>query len=1725
MYQLTSRTLVVVSLLIIQDATGVEENSSGGNHTHDDCNMKTNCALDYQLGDLTSNGFINITADVMLLSIVSLVGLENVSIIGHDNPTVNCDNAGGIYFDNCHNCTIIGITWEKCGNKTDSKSAIELYNSSNIIIQNCSFKNSVAQAIALSEISGNVSINSCKFVFNNHFKGNGTAIYYLSKIKHRSKFWFMISDCNFTQNRASNDNSIVYIGPSSSKAVELIHFINNAFSSNQGTPIYISYQNVIIGGSVMFEGNTVNSGGGMFITNHSDIVFQKSKIKFINNVAINYGGALHIQNSNVLFSATTIIVDGNKARLGGALYIWPNSIIIFKGNSSVTIINNQADDDGGALYIWDNSDVTFKGNSTVTINNNHAVYGGAFYIGDYSNVTFEGNSSVTVRNNLAHDVGGALYIRDYPSVTFKGNSTVAISNNQAYDVGGALYIRNHGAVTFKEGSTVTISNNLVGNDGGALYIRDLSDVTFKGNSTVTISNNQANDDGGALHIWKYSNVTFEGNSTVTINNNHAVYGGALYIRDYSNVTFEENSSVTVSNNRAHDVGGAIYIRDYPSVTFKGNSTVAISNNQAYDVGGAIYIRNHGAVTFKESSIVTISNNLVGNYGGAIYIGDLSDVTFKENSTVTINNNQANDVGGALYILNYSNVKFDGNSTLTISNNHAIYGGALYIKDYSEVTFKGNSIVTVSHNQAYDVGGALYIRDYSNITFAGNSTVTISNNQAVYGGGFYIRNHCDVTFKRNSIVTVHYNEAYDGGAFYIRENSNVTYKETSTANINNNSAKNSGGALYLIQNCTISFEEDSRVVLYSNTANVNGGAIFISDNCNVMIKGNSNTTFNENEALGDGGAFYATNDNVIQFQSTVKFNDNKALCDGGALHSSNIMFDNCTIAFNHNEAFQGGAIFVQSIVFKDSSIQFDNNKATLGGALHGSNITFKENTAVTFENNEAITIGGAIYSDNSYIAAKQNSLIAFTNNRAENGGAVYASVSTLLVSEYSTVTFDKNIAGQNGGAIYFNNQIKASFNDSSVVTWTLNIANNYGGAIYSKITQNTKYFNISEINGSSDNTAGAVGNLLYIDVHKSCNNSCLNDRIVGASNRTLYQGTLDRDIASSPKILQLYNTAKCISNESIECQKYYINNIMLGQEIIIYPCLLNYFNRSAEVTQFRISGENNRNYFLQGSEYVSISCNHTIGGISIVGNKSIAGIPLNYSMCFTSYSTAGEDIYTNLIVELSPCHPGFQYQSKSQKCECYSEGEVVSCSGSSSAIKRGYWFGYVTGKPTATFCPINYCNFTCCKTTNGYYHLSPERTNQCRLHRDGTACSNCVKGYTLPYYSSECVNTDDCTTAWTVVVVTLTVLYWIAMVTAVFVMMHYRISVGYLYAITYYYSIVDILLNENVDYQSDGLYIFINIMYSVVKLTPQFLGKLCLMRNISGIDQQFIHYIHPLAASLILVIITLVAKCSPVVTLLISRGIIHVICLLLLVSYTSVTTTSLSLLKYSRFDGVNKIYSYASPHIEYFHGRHLVYGMIALLCTIVVVVGLPLLLLLEPLLNRKINFTKIKPLLDQFQGCYKDKFRWFAAYYMICRLVIITITIVFTSNDFTGQYLLITVCAAIVLIHLMVKPYNATVLNILDGILLLFLVLTTVLLLTEFDESNLAVPVTLLLLILPLIFIGMVYLLACKGNIKGIFTKFFNKVDDHKFDNTEMAARNFDVIVDESMRQNATICAM
>ena len=795
----------------------------------------------------------------------------------------------------------------------------------------------------------------------------------------------------------------------------------------------------------------------------------------------------------------------------------------------------------------------------------------------------------------------------------------------------------------------------------------------------------------------------------------------------------------------------------------------------------------------------------------------------------------------------------------------------------------------------------------------------------------------------------------------------------------------------------------------------------------------------------------------------------------------------------------------------------------GGAIYcsrSSNITLDGNVTVKFTNNTS-EYGGALSILQSIMKIDGNSLVNFNMNKAENGGAISVVMSSITFADNSQTEFFSNFAEGSGGAMYLSDQFSISMFPNSHTAFHYNAVNRHGGAIYCDISENTEYkvaFNSTNIVFYKN--TDLTGSDIYVSIPLSCNEMCLNNSIINKEH-----GQFDAVIKTSPRKLELNES--CIANDiDTNCQAYLTKNVMLGQENVINACVLDYYNQTAGSTQFVLSSEDQDHHII-GLDSVLLSCT-VFGGFAVRLMGTRVSEATNHSMTITSYDGSISDVKKfsiELITELSPCYPGFHYDNTTQTCICYSDSNIVSCSGYTSSIKRGYWFGEIDDKATVTVCPNNYCNFTCCETANGFFKLSPVRTNQCNSQRSGTACGSCKEGYTLSFDSVKCVSDDKCTTGQTVLVVTLSILYWMIIVISVFIVTYYHIGIGYLYAITYYYSMVDILLSEHL-YSSQGLFTFVSIMSSIAKVTPQFLGQLCFLSNISGIDQQFIHYVHPLAVAIIVATICVLARMSYKFSSFLSRGIIHVICFLLLLSYTSVATTSLLLLRSLTFDNVDKIYTYLSPDIEYLHGRHLPYFILAILCTLIIVIGLPFLLLVEPFCNHKINFTRIKPILDQFQGFYRDKYRSFAAYYMICRLVIILIIIANPSNKNTSQYLLIISNSLLALIHVTVRPYESNILNMSDGFVLQLIIVVSMVPLIDSYNPELLLSFIFLLVMLPLMPFLLMEIFLYRRKIKNITKYCLPPKTDTTNGNNKVPMKEFvDSVIDDSRRVNATICEM
>ena len=134
------------------------------------CCVHGNCScnsLDIALASLTSNVLINITTDVMLFSLNKVSGIVNVSVIGYNNPTVNCIDIGGMHFTYSHNLIFKGITLSGWGVRLNHRiePGLHLSYSSNNLILNCVFQYSIGSAVVLL-ISKTVIISSCRFSNN-----------------------------------------------------------------------------------------------------------------------------------------------------------------------------------------------------------------------------------------------------------------------------------------------------------------------------------------------------------------------------------------------------------------------------------------------------------------------------------------------------------------------------------------------------------------------------------------------------------------------------------------------------------------------------------------------------------------------------------------------------------------------------------------------------------------------------------------------------------------------------------------------------------------------------------------------------------------------------------------------------------------------------------------------------------------------------------------------------------------------------------------------------------------------------------------------------------------------------------------------------------------------------------------------------------------------------------------------------------------------------------------------------------------------------------------------------------------------------------------------------------------------------------------------------------------------------------------------------------------------
>ena len=679
---------------------------------------------------------------------------------------------------------------------------------------------------------------------------------------------------------------------------------------------------------------------------------------------------------------------------------------------------------------------------------------------------------------------------------------------------------------------------------------------------------------------------------------------------------------------------------------------------------------------------------------------------------------------------------------------------------------------------------------------------------------------------------------------------------------------------------------------------------------------------------------------------------------------------------------------------------------------------------------------------------------FTNNTV--GSALHLSL--CLLNFYNSSLFQNNLA-ENGAAIYFEHNSLVTIDNDTIVQFINNTALAYGGVIYADVG-NCQNHGIL-FNSTSDynfvtfvnNSAEVSGHSIYFNIPASCDvvrDETSNDSVVHIPYKFTYsqrRDTIGPAVATSPYEIKLCSPADCSVTNNDRSTCLIEGTKMLGQSIDFNATVCDYYNVNAEAVKFQISCINCGSKF-QLSINELLAFNGSSNSFIVQATDTTHDIRDNLNITLNISSVLSheyEQFTATLSLTLQSCYSGFVFDSTSQQCECYKhDNDIVQCFEDQAEIKQEYWFGVLSDSYTVSICPNSYCNFVNRQETRtGYFTLSGLLNAQCSPHRRGPACGECSPGYSLSYDTPDCVSNDKCSTGITVLVVVLTMLYWIALIVIFLAVMYHftqKIPLGYLYGVIYFYSIVDIVLVDKL-YISHEVFYTISLLSSAAKLTPQFLGKFCFIKELDAIDQQFIHYSHVLCVWFTLMVILIVAKHCNAVARYVNRSITLFTGLFLLLSYTTIASTSLQLLRALQYNDVDEVYVYLSPQLKYFTGRHAAYGSVALVCGLVIVLGLPVLLVVEPLLKkRNITIKKVTPLMNRFQDCYTEKYSWFAAYYLICRLVIMLI-VYFANSDYSNMiYYLQTACVIIAMTHVLIRPYKNDLLNVMDTVILLIMLM-------------------------------------------------------------------------------------
>ena len=479
---------------------------------------------------------------------------------------------------------------------------------------------------------------------------------------------------------------------------------------------------------------------------------------------------------------------------------------------------------------------------------------------------------------------------------------------------------------------------------------------------------------------------------------------------------------------------------------------------------------------------------------------------------------------------------------------------------------------------------------------------------------------------------------------------------------------------------------------------------------------------------------------------------------------------------------------------------------------------------------------------------------------------------------------------------------------------------------------------------------------------------------------------------------------------------------------------------------------------------------------------------------TAASSDAVSITEGFYVQLRSCPIGFTLQRGVCDCDPVLSSYIGTCHIDNSAIRRpaSTWITVYTqgnDKYLISSCPMDYCLPHSSNISLLHSDL------QCQFNRAGLLCSQCQHHLSMVFGSSRCMK---CTNAHILIIIII-IVAGIVLVTSLY-LFNLTVTNGTINGMIFYANVVSI--NDSTFLVKNNMSKLLQVFISLANLD---LGiETCFYNGMDSYAKMWLQLFFPFYLIIIAASIIIASRYSYRILRLTYTRSLPVLATLFLLSYTGVLrTVSTVLFSYSTIthlpSGHQQTVWSIDASVPLFG---LKFTVLFITCLVLFLVLIPfniILLFTRYLLQFRI-INRFKPLLDAFQGSYKDRYYFWIAVQITMR------SLLFAMHAFQTRLKLILSNLLLIIFSIYngrIYPYKNNLINIQELSLLINLLMIYA---VSYQNSetifSLITNVMICLAFAQLLIILLYHFLTytCHCNVAGVlqtlknkFTRFINKV--------------------------------